>query len=172
MYGVPYIPGTFEVNVIITDTKNNVQQAVGGTIVIKNDCEQDPSTTGTTTFEDQDNDGVKDDQDECPNTAPGTAVDPKGCSAKQQADNFLGDDDNDGVLNFIDACPDTAAGVIVDPRGCSQEQGGVSDYILDTDADGIIYLIDLCPDTAEGDTVNEFGCSQAQLAEITDFDQD
>ena len=172
LYGVPYIPGTFEVNVIITDTKNNVQQAVGGTIVIKNDCEQDPSTTGTTTFEDQDNDGVKDDQDECPNTAPGTAVDPKGCSAKQQADNFLGDDDNDGVLNFIDACPDTAAGVIVDPRGCSQEQGGVSDYILDTDADGIIDLIDLCPDTAEGDTVNEFGCSQAQLAEITDFDQD
>ena len=172
LYGMPYIPGTFEVNVIITDTKNKVQQAVSGTIVVSNDCEQDPSTTGTLTFEDQDNDGVKDDQDECPNTAPGTAVDPKGCSATQQADNFLGDDDNDGVLNFIDACPDTAVGVVVDPRGCSQEQGGASDYILDTDADGVIDFIDLCPDTAAGDTVNEFGCSEAQLAEITDFDQD
>ena len=172
LYGVPFIPGTFEVNIIITDTKNGVQQAFGRTIVINNDCDSATSGNGTTTFEDEDNDGVKDDQDECPNTAPGTAVDPKGCSATQQADNYLGDDDNDGVLNFIDACPDTAVGVVVDPRGCSEEQGGASDYIRDADGDGIIDLIDLCPDTLAGDTVNEFGCSEAQLAEITDFDQD
>ena len=172
LYGVPFIPGSFEVNMIITDTKNGVQKAFSGRIVIDNDCEQGDTATTTPTFEDQDNDGIKDELDQCPDTKPGIAVDPKGCSADQQAAAYLGDDDNDGVFNFLDACPDTIPGVAVDPKGCSEEQGGNADYIRDTDADGIIDIIDVCPDTAAGDSVNEFGCSEAQLAEITDFDQD
>ena len=172
LYGVPFIPGSFEVNMIITDTKNGVQKAFSGRIVIDNDCEQGDTATTTSTFEDQDNDGIKDELDQCPDTKPGIAVDPKGCSADQQAAAYLGDDDNDGVFNFLDACPDTIPGVAVDPKGCSEEQGGNADYIRDTDADGIIDIIDVCPDTAAGDSVNEFGCSEAQLAEITDFDQD
>ena len=172
LYGVPFIPGSFEVNMIITDTKNGVQKALSRRIIIDNDCEQGDAGTSTSTFEDQDNDGIKDELDQCPDTKPGSVVDPKGCSADQQAEAYLEDDDNDGVLNFLDACPDTNPGVAVDPRGCSEEQGGNADYIRDTDEDGIIDIIDVCPDTAAGDTVNEFGCSEAQLSEITDFDQD
>ena len=172
LYGLPYIPGSFEINMIITDRKNKVQKALSRTIIIENNCEQGDAGTSTSTFEDQDNDGIKDELDECPDTKPGTAVDPKGCSANQQTDAYLGDDDNDGVLNFLDACPDTNPGVAVDPRGCSEEQGGNADYIRDTDDDGVIDIVDVCPDTTAGDTVNEFGCSEAQLAEITDFDQD
>ncbi|MGB1450011.1 MAG: BspA family leucine-rich repeat surface protein, partial [Flavobacteriaceae bacterium] len=172
LYGVPFIPGSFDVKLIFTDSYNNVQQALSQTIVVSNDCEEGDSTTATSTIEDQDNDGVKDDQDECPDTPPGIAVDPKGCSADQQVESYLGDDDNDGVLNFLDVCPNTAADTPVDPKGCSEEQGGVAEYIRDADGDGIIDIIDICPDTAEGDSVNEFGCSEAQLAEITDFDQD
>ena len=172
LYGVPFIPGSFEVNLIITDTKNGAQQALSGRIIVENDCEESDNTTTTSTFEDQDNDGIQDDLDQCPDTKPGTAVDPKGCSADQQEEAYLGDDDNDGVFNFLDACPNTSPGVAVDPKGCSEEQGGDPEYIRDTDQDGVIDIIDVCPDTAAGDPVNEFGCSDAQLAEITDFDQD
>ena len=172
LYGVPFIPGSFEVNLIITDTKNGIQQALSGRIIIDNDCEQGDTATTTSTFEDQDNDGIQDELDQCPDTKPGIAVDPKGCSADQQEESYLGDDDNDGVLNFLDACPESSPGVAVDPKGCSEEQGGDPEYIRDTDEDGVIDIIDVCPDTAAGDPVNEFGCSDAQLAEITDFDQD
>ena len=172
LYGVPFIPGSFEVNLIITDTKNGAQQALSGRIIVENDCEESDTTTTTSTFEDQDNDGIQDELDQCPDTKPGTAVDPKGCSADQQEEAYLGDDDNDGVFNFLDACPNTSPGVAVDPKGCSEEQGGDPEYIRDTDQDGVIDIIDVCPDTAAGDPVNEFGCSDAQLAEITDFDQD
>ena len=172
LYGLPYIPGSFEVNMIITDTKNKVQKALSRRIIIENDCEQGNTATTSSTFKDQDNDGIKDEFDQCPDTKPGTAVDPKGCSANQQAEAYLGDDDNDGTLNFLDACPGTSPGIAVDPKGCSEEQGGNADYIRDTDDDGVIDIVDVCPDTAAGDNVNEFGCSEAQLVEITDFDQD
>ena len=172
LYGVPFIPGSFEVNLIITDIKTAAQQALSGRIIVENDCEESDTTTTTSTFEDQDNDGIQDELDQCPDTKPGTAVDPKGCSADQQEEAYLGDDDNDGVFNFLDACPNTSPGVAVDPKGCSEEQGGDPEYIRDTDQDGVIDIIDVCPDTAAGDPVNEFGCSDAQLAEITDFDQD
>ena len=40
LYGVPFIPGSFEVNLIITDTKNGAQQALSGRIIVENDCEE------------------------------------------------------------------------------------------------------------------------------------
>jgi len=58
---------------------------------------------------DSDNDGVNDDQDQCPNTKSGVEVDGNGCAL---------DDDADGVPNHADACPDTEAGAKVNADGC------------------------------------------------------
>lgn len=61
---------------------------------------------------DDDNDGVLNSIDACPNTPAGTKVDATGCKVD-------GDDDNDGVLNSVDACPTTPAGDKVDATGCT-----------------------------------------------------
>lgn len=60
---------------------------------------------------DDDNDGVLNSMDKCPNTPAGTKVDSNGCKVD-------GDDDNDGVLNSMDRCPNTPAGTKVDSMGC------------------------------------------------------
>ena len=65
---------------------------------------------------DDDNDGVMNSDDLCPNTDPGAAVDPDGCAQNQL------DDDNDGVMNSDDLCPNTDPGAAVDPDGCAQNQ--------------------------------------------------
>jgi OOP family OmpA-OmpF porin len=57
---------------------------------------------------DTDGDGVFDDTDVCPSSAPGAQVDSRGC----------GDDDRDTVTNDADLCPNTPSGVPVDVRGC------------------------------------------------------
>ena len=65
---------------------------------------------------DQDGDGVKDSEDQCPNTPPGEQVDANGpnagCSDSQK------DSDGDGVSDDKDKCPGTPAGEIVDADGC------------------------------------------------------
>ncbi|RZU48013.1 OOP family OmpA-OmpF porin [Fluviicoccus keumensis] len=58
---------------------------------------------------DDDRDGVSNDQDRCPNTPAGAAVDAKGCPL---------DNDKDGVADYQDKCPDTKAGAVVDAQGC------------------------------------------------------
>ncbi|NVJ59831.1 MAG: OmpA family protein [Gammaproteobacteria bacterium] len=58
---------------------------------------------------DSDNDGVFDDVDQCPATAAGVVVDPRGCEL---------DSDGDGVPNSKDACATTPAGAKVDSKGC------------------------------------------------------
>ena len=58
---------------------------------------------------DDDNDGVLNSKDLCPNSLPGVTVDENGCEM---------DDDNDGVVNRLDKCPDTSAGVKVNADGC------------------------------------------------------
>jgi OOP family OmpA-OmpF porin len=58
---------------------------------------------------DEDNDGVCDDKDKCPGTAPGTEVDADGCCA---------DGDKDGVCDSVDSCLDTAPGAKVNEVGC------------------------------------------------------
>lgn len=58
---------------------------------------------------DDDNDGVLNSKDLCPNTYPGAKVDENGCEL---------DDDNDGVVNRLDKCPDTSPGVKVNKDGC------------------------------------------------------
>ena len=58
---------------------------------------------------DDDNDGVLNSKDLCPDSLPGAVVNETGCEI---------DDDNDGVANRIDKCPNTSPGVQVNEDGC------------------------------------------------------
>lgn len=58
---------------------------------------------------DDDNDGVLNSKDLCPNSLAGVIVDENGCEL---------DDDNDGVVNRLDKCPNTSPGVKVNVDGC------------------------------------------------------
>ena len=88
---------------------------------------------------DDDNDGVNNNQDLCPNTPAGVKVDAKGCEI---------DSDGDGVVDSKDMCPNTPAGVKVNAKGCE----------LDSDGDGVVDSQDLCPNTPAGNVVNSDGC--------------
>jgi len=83
---------------------------------------------------DADNDGVEDDDDECPNQA-GTE-DNNGCPEEEDDDR-----DDDGILNDDDQCPDQAGPA--DNNGCPTEQENP-----DRDGDGIANEEDGCPDRA------------------------
>ena len=84
---------------------------------------------------DNDQDGIPDTEDECPDTPAGEAVNENGCSLSQL------DSDNDGVSDADDLCPDTLPGRTVNDDGCSL-------YQLDTDNDGINDAEDNCVETA------------------------
>ena len=88
---------------------------------------------------DSDGDGVPDDIDRCPGTAPGTEVDESGCER---------DSDGDGVRDGADRCPRTPAGVTVNAEGCPQ----------DSDGDGVHDGADRCPNTRAGAAVGADGC--------------
>lgn len=88
---------------------------------------------------DQDNDGVPDKKDKCPDTPTGCRVDATGCSV---------DSDGDGVCDGIDQCPNTPKGAKVDGKGCP----------MDSDGDGVFDGIDKCPGTSKGCTVDATGC--------------
>ncbi|MFK8016388.1 MAG: OmpA family protein [Gammaproteobacteria bacterium] len=90
---------------------------------------------------DTDGDGVNDGVDQCPGTAPGAAVDARGCEL---------DSDRDGVPNSKDACPDTRAGARVDAKGC--------EITVDSDGDGVPNGTDRCPNTPRGTKVDSYGC--------------
>jgi OOP family OmpA-OmpF porin len=93
---------------------------------------------------DSDGDGVIDDQDQCPDTPHGVAVNEVGCPL---------DSDGDGVLDDQDQCPDTPHGVAVNEVGCP----------LDSDGDGVTDDKDQCPNTPQGAKVDSDGC----LLELT-----
>ena len=61
---------------------------------------------------DSDGDGVVDNDDACPGTPQGVAVNPEGCPR---------DGDNDGVADDSDQCPNSQAGAVVDATGCAKE---------------------------------------------------
>lgn len=96
---------------------------------------------GSAPISDDDTDGVRDSNDNCPNTPSNTPVDSAGCPL---------DSDNDGVINAQDACPKTVAGHEVDARGCRIDQ--------DSDGDGVNDRQDECPNTAQGINVGLNGC--------------
>jgi hypothetical protein len=65
---------------------------------------------------DSDNDGISDDQDQCPNTPAGEPANADGCSLSQL------DSDGDGVNDAIDRCMNTPPGETPDTDGCSISQ--------------------------------------------------
>ncbi|MCM5662802.1 T9SS type A sorting domain-containing protein [Galbibacter mesophilus] len=107
-------------------------------------------------FVDEDQDGVIDIFDECPNTLQGNEVNKYGCANNQL------DDDKDGVTNDKDECPQTPVGEEVDTKGCSE-----SSY-LDEDNDGVNDTLDKCFKTPVDEIVNDDGCSQTQLDDDED----
>jgi len=108
---------------------------------------------------DADDDGVDDQDDECPDTPEGDSVDGRGCSSSQR------DSDGDGVENGDDQCPDTAEGANVDADGCSDADrssgSGVPDADEDGDHDGVPDHTDECPDTPDSERreVDVEGCT-------------
>jgi hypothetical protein len=105
--------------------------------------------------DDNDDDGVLDPDDNCPDTPTGESTDSNGCSQSQL------DDDNDGVNNNFDTCPNTPTGETVNSNGCSQSQ-------LDDDNDDVNNNLDTCPSTPTGQSVNSNGCAQSQLDDDND----
>ncbi len=100
---------------------------------------------------DSDGDGVFDFQDKCPNTPKGAKVDAAGCPL---------DTDHDGISDYLDKCPNTPAGVKTDDMGCP----------LDTDHDGIPDYLDKCSNTPQGVTVDASGCpSDADADGVADY---
>ena len=118
---------------------------------------------------DEDDDGVRDDDDRCPGTFAGASVDQNGCEL---------DFDGDGVVDRLDRCPDTPSGVRVDANGCELDSDGdgvvdskdqcpgtpagasvdANGCELDSDGDGVVDSRDRCPDTAQGQPVDNEGC--------------
>jgi outer membrane protein OmpA-like peptidoglycan-associated protein len=112
---------------------------------------------------DADNDGVSDNNDKCPATPTGVAVDKKGCPL---------DKDNDGVADYLDACPDISGNALM--NGCpDRDNDGVTDLndrcpdtkgtptlkgCPDTDGDGVADLDDKCANTPPGNKVDSNGC--------------
>ena len=104
---------------------------------------------------DEDQDGVLDDVDACPETPADEPVYSTGCSDSET------DDDGDGVVNSNDRCPNTASEASVDANGCADAQ-------KDTDGDGLTDDVDACPDTPAGEEVDAFGCSASQKDDDND----
>ncbi len=104
--------------------------------------EREPDEVIVIKATDTDGDQIPDSMDDCPNTAPGAAVDTRGCER---------DSDSDGVVDSADRCPNTAAGLSVDLQGCA----------ADGDADGVLDVNDQCPSTPRGAAVMADGCAPA-----------
>lgn len=72
---------------------------------------------------DQDEDGVPDSRDRCPDTPKGTPVNEVGCPVQKETSPppRCSDTDLDGVCDGEDLCPDTPLGTKVDAHGCPVE---------------------------------------------------
>ena len=100
---------------------------------------------------DDDGDFVSNEEDTCPFTDLGLAVNTAGCAENQL------DDDQDGIMNDMDQCSQTEYQDIVDEVGCSETQRET-----DTDGDGVFDPVDLCPFTV-GTDVDANGCADNQI---------
>ena len=105
------------------------------------------------TKKDSDNDGIVDEDDQCP-TRPGPSSN-DGCPQQPTRPT---DSDGDGVADAQDVCDNTPAGVEVDAEGCPK----VQEQDADTDGDGVLDAADTCPNTPAGQTVDANGCSASQ----------
>ncbi|MDP6922619.1 MAG: Ig-like domain-containing protein, partial [Lutibacter sp.] len=104
---------------------------------------------------DDDNDGVTNDVDQCPDTPAGEMVNANGCSDSQL------DDDNDGVTNDVDQCPDTPDGSVVNSDGC---------LVLPSDNLQLTVTGESCPDQNNGQLVIEAAAIHNYVATINGTD--
>jgi len=138
---------------MVPDDGDNCPQGETGWISTPlNDVDRDGCRDETEDLDDDD-DGFWDENDLCPGTPLGVAVNDDGCSEAQA------DDDNDGVINSEDECQGVAAveGFDVNNDGCTD----------DTDQDGILDNEDSCLATPAGEQIDSRGCGY-----VTQQDQD
>ncbi|WCN12551.1 OmpA family protein [Marinomonas mediterranea] len=114
---------------------------------------------------DADNDGVIDQKDQCPNSAPNASVDMSGCEEKATSKPTVVDmpkkvdSDGDGIYDSVDQCPNTPANNEVNDLGCTLPN--------DNDQDGVLSNLDQCPTTPANTAVDDKGC-----AVVLDTDSD
>ncbi len=113
-------------------------------------CEACPQWDVPEECVDEDDDGVADALDLCPDTLFDEVADGVGCSCGQL------DSDLDGVDDCIDLCPETPLSFLAEADGCACEE-------LDDDLDGIDSCFDLCPNTPPLELADANGCSCGQL---------
>ena len=120
---------------------------------------------------DDDNDGVTNANDLCPNTPAGEAVNSIGCSASQldmDSDTYFGDVDcndnnaaiNPGATEVCDDAIDNNCDSLTD-----QEDTVTCEVVApqDDDNDGVTGAADLCPNTPAGEAVDSTGCGNSQI---------
>ena len=150
----------------IDDYNNNLKITCG--IVYSFDLSK-PVTKIKPKVIDNDNDGVIDKYDQCPNTPKNVIVDKCGCTPDRDCDdvpdfkdkcikrtsmysvNQWGcpkDSDEDGIPDENDKCPHTNVGFVVDKSGCP----------YDTDDDGVADDRDKCQNTEKNMQVDSNGC--------------
>jgi hypothetical protein len=110
-----------------------------------------------TLFVDEDEDGVADAEDNCPEVAnpvqeDGTQLDTDGDGIGDACDPDLIDTDADGVVNSADNCPEVANPVQEDGTQLDADGDGIGDACdpdqMDTDKDGVVDAQDNCPEVA------------------------
>ncbi len=106
--------------------------------------------------EDADEDGVADDEDNCP-------IDPnpnqEDTDQDGEGDACDVDDDNDTIDDTVDNCQFDP-----NPDQTDTDGDGAGDACdTDLDGDGVIDAVDACVPTAPGEAVDDTGCSIAQL---------
>ncbi len=111
---------------------------------------------GTPIIADADEDGVADEDDNCPIDPNPNQIDTDQDGAGDACD---ADDDNDTVLDGNDNCP-----LDVNPDQVDTDGDGAGDACdEDLDGDGVLDADDACVPTANGEVVDIMGCSIAQL---------
>ena len=107
---------------------------------------------------DTDEDGVNDQEDQCPDTPAGATVNESGCEP---------DSDADGVVDARDDCADTPRDTPVDAKGCAEAvlPEEPAPAAADADQDGLTDDRDQCPDTPLGTAVDANGCAQGDADE-------
>lgn len=94
----------------LDDSTNDLMTTLGISFAFGGEeTKEEPPVVVAAAPVDSDGDGVIDENDKCPGTPAGVAVDSMGCPL---------DSDGDGVTDNLDECPNTEAGAVVDEKGC------------------------------------------------------